>query len=36
MINGVNVILPLALGVGSVLITAFIIWGGFREEARNR
>jgi hypothetical protein len=32
----INYTLPLALGIGSILVVAFIIWGGFREEARNR
>ncbi len=31
-----NYWLPIALGVGSLAITAFLIWGGYVEEARNR
>ncbi len=32
----INYLLPLALGIGTLLVVAFLIWGGFREEARNR
>jgi hypothetical protein len=33
---GPNLSVPYFLVVLSIAITAFIIWGGFKEESRNR